>query len=106
MLINFKNDEIMSHVNNILIDLINEINRKEIPKNKHLDKVNDIAEEVPYIRKQQKRKGRPSDIAGVAKDFDCSRLEILTPKQMLQRLPIASVLVQAGDTSEKLLNEI
>ena len=106
MLINFKNDEIMSHVNNILIDLINEFNRKEIPKNKHLDKVNDIAEEVPYISKQQKQKRRPSDIAGVAKDFDCSLLEILTPKQMLQRLPIASVLVQAGDTSGKLLNEI
>ena len=106
MLINLKNDEIMSHVNNVLIDLINEINRKEIPENKHLDKVNDIAEEVPHISKQQKRKGRPSDIAGVAKDFDCSPLEILSPKQMLQRLPIVSVLVQADDTSEKLLNEI
>ena len=44
----------MSHVNNVLNDLINEINRKEIPENKHLDKVNDIAEEVPHISKQQK----------------------------------------------------
>ena len=31
-------------------------------------------------------------------------LKILTPKQMLQRLPIA--LAQAGNNSEKLLNEI
>ena len=33
-------------------------------------------------------------------------LKILTPKQMLQRLPIALVQVKAGNNSEKLLNEI
>ena len=33
-------------------------------------------------------------------------LKILTPKQMLQRLPIALALVKAGNTSENLLNEI
>ena len=33
-------------------------------------------------------------------------LEILTPKQMLQRLPIALALVKAGNNSESLLNEI
>ena len=32
-------------------------------------------------------------------------LGILTPKQMLQRLPIALVQVKAGNTSENLLNE-
>ena len=44
---------------------------------------------------------------------DCScpldlvkQLKILTPKQMIQRLPIARVLVKAGNTSENLLNEI
>ena len=30
----------------------------------------------------------------------------LTPKQMLQRLPIALAQVKAGNTSENLLNEI
>ena len=34
------------------------------------------------------------------------RLKILTPKQMLQRLPMALVLVKAGNNSESLLNEI
>ena len=34
------------------------------------------------------------------------RLKILTPKQMLQRLPIALVQVKAGNNSESLLNEI
>ena len=33
-------------------------------------------------------------------------LEILTPKQGLQRLPIALAQVKAGNTSENLLNEI
>ena len=33
-------------------------------------------------------------------------LEILTPKQMLQRLPIALAQVKAGSNSESLLNEI
>ena len=33
-------------------------------------------------------------------------LKILTPKQMLQRLPIALAQVKAGNNSEILLNEI
>ena len=32
-------------------------------------------------------------------------LQILTPKQMLQRLPIALAQVKAGNNSESLLNE-
>ena len=33
-------------------------------------------------------------------------LKILTPKQMLQRLPIARAPVKSGNNSENLLNEI
>ena len=33
-------------------------------------------------------------------------LETLTPKQMLQRLPMRLTQVKAGNTSENLLNEI
>ena len=33
-------------------------------------------------------------------------LKILTPKQMLQRLPTAIAQVKAGNNSESLLNEI
>ena len=33
-------------------------------------------------------------------------LKILTPKQLLQRLPIALAQVKAGNNSESLLNEI
>ena len=41
---------------------------------------------------------RPSDLA--------TRLKKLTPKQMLQRLPIALAQVKAGNNSKKILNEI
>ena len=34
------------------------------------------------------------------------RLKILTPKEMVQRLPIALAQVKAGNNSENLLNEI
>ena len=37
---------------------------------------------------------------------DHSKLKVLTPKQMLQRLPIALAQVKAGNNSESLLNEI
>ena len=50
----------------------------------------------PIKEKQGKR--RPSDLA--------MQLKILTPKQILQRLPIALAQVKAGNTSENLLNEI
>ena len=35
-----------------------------------------------------------------------SKLKVLTPKQMFQRLPIALAQVKAGNNSESLLNEI
>ena len=37
---------------------------------------------------------------------DHSKLNVLTPKQMLQRLQIALAQVEAGNNSESLLNEI
>ena len=68
----------------------NEVNKVEIPENQNPDKVIDIAEKIIGLDKQQKGKG----------------LKILTPKQMLQRLPIALAWVKAGNMSENLLNEI
>ena len=45
-------------------------------------------------------------IAHVAKVSDLSILKMLTPKQILQRLPIALAQIKVGNTSENLLNEI
>ena len=38
--------------------------------------------------------------------YEGKGLKILTPKQMLQRLPIALAQIKAGNNSESLLNEI
>ena len=51
------------------------------------------------------------DLARVAKVsdrrvFDRKRIKILTPKQMLQGLPVALAQVKAGNTSENLINKI
>ena len=48
-------------------------------------------------------KGTPSMLAHVAK---VSNLKILSPEQILQRLPIAFAQVKTGDTFENLWNEI
>ena len=44
--------------------------------------------------------------AGEIKEQKGTRFKIFTPKQMLQRLPIALAQVKAGNNSESLLNEI
>ena len=65
------------------------------PSQKNIDLLNDkakIRSEAIYRSKQNKTKG--------------TRLKILTPKQMLQRLPIALAQVKAGNNSESLLSEI
>ena len=43
---------------------------------------------------------------GKTKATKVTGLKILTPKQMLQRLPIALAQVKAGNKSESFLNEI
>ena len=39
-------------------------------------------------------------------DFDYSNLKILTPKQILQRIPVVLVQVKADKTSENFISEI
>ena len=39
-------------------------------------------------------------------NLDNSKFKILTPKQIIQRLPIALAQVKAGNNSKSLLNEI
>ena len=72
-----------------MIDLRNAITRKEIPENEIPNKVLNIVEKIIDFNKQQKGKG----------------IKILTPKQMLQRLPIVLAQVKVVNTSENLLNE-
>ena len=85
-----KHEQIVNNVNDGLIDLRNDINRKEISENEHPTKVVKIVEKIVDFNKRQ----------------NCKRIEIFTPKPKLQRLPMALAQVKAGNTSEKLLNEI
>ena len=56
--------------------------------------------------KSAQGKGHSSELARVAKVFDCTGLKILSPKEMIQWLPITLAQVKAGNTSENLLNKI
>ena len=67
-------------------DLRNAVIRKEILE----DKIIDIVKRILNFNNQEKSNG----------------LKIVTPKQMIQRLPIALARVKVGNTSENLLNEI
>ena len=66
------------------------------PVTKLFSDYSSIASEAKHKVKYGKE--HPSDLA--------MRLKILSPKQMLHRLPIALAQVKAGSTSETLLNEI
>ena len=53
-------------------------------------RINGLQRKILRTRKQTQEKG----------------IKILTPKQMLQRLPTALAIINAGNTSENLLHEI
>ena len=69
-----------------MIDLKNSTIKIEFSENENLNKIVDVVEKILDFNKQQKSKGRPSDLARVAKVSDRPHMKILTPKQMLQRL--------------------
>lgn len=58
------------------------------------------------IGTQTQQKGRPLDLACVVKVSNHILIKVLTPEQMLQKLPIALSQVKAGNTSEELINKI
>ena len=82
-----KNDE-----QNEVIDNLNKFyNSREEVNNFFRDYI-EMLSNANYTAKQNETNG--------------TRLKILTPKQMLQRLPIALAQVKVGNNSESLLNEI
>ena len=112
-----------------MTELENSINKKEIPENENPEKIVKTVKKILNFNNQQKGKGRsrmlarvakisyrshPSELARITrvakvsnlKVSEHTNLKILTPKQMLQRLPIDLAQVKAGNTSENLLNEI
>ena len=82
---------------NILIQENNKKNEK---------KVLIYENEIPILRGKQKvLKGFESKLFSIGNQTNRKDLNILTPKHIFQRLPIALAKVKAGNTSENLLNE-
>ena len=98
-----KQNEFLNKLNNIKIgkktteqkEVINNLEKFYLSREEVINFFRDYIEmlsDANYDAKQNETKG--------------TGLKILTPKQMLQRLPIALAQVKAGNKSESLLNEI
>ena len=87
-----KNNLLVNTIKSGLSDFKNKIKKmsKEERKIEKPDKIVEIAEEILKFNEQQEGKG----------------LKILTPNQILSRLPISLAHIKAGNNSEKLKNEI
>ena len=88
-----KNNKLVSVINIGLKDLKKEIEEmsKEEKENEKSDKIVEIVEEILNFNKQiQQGKG----------------FKILTPNQMLSRLPISLAKIKSGNNSRNLKNEI
>ena len=74
----------------------------------------DLKKEIEKMSKKEKKIEKPNNIVKVAERIielnkqnqQGKGLKILTPNQILSRLPIALAQLQAGNNSEKLKNEI
>ena len=85
-----KTEQLVNSVNDGLIDLRSAIIRKEIPESENPNKIVDIVEKNLDFNEQQKGNG----------------IKVLSPKQMLQRLPITLAQVKSANISENKPNKI
>ena len=87
-----KINDLVSVIVSGLVDLENEIEKmsEDEIKIENPDKIVEIFKKIPRFNKQQRGKG----------------LKILTPNQMLSRLPVNLAQLKGGNNSEKLKNEI
>ena len=94
-----------------------QINDKE-KKNRLVNVINsglkDLKEEIKEMSEEERKIEEPDKIVEIVEDilrFNKQKqagqgIKILTPNQMLSRLPISLVQLKAGNNSEKLKNEI
>ena len=88
-----KNNKLVNVINSGLKDLKEEIKKmsEEERKIEEPDKIVEIVEDILRFNKQKQAE---------------QGIKILTPNQMLSRLPISLAQLKAGNNSEKLKNEI
>ena len=84
-----KENFIKDYMDNLKKDIEN-VFKDDVDKIKETNKTADNVQIIPYFNKDQKREG----------------LKLLTPNQMLSRLPNYLAQLKAGNNSEKLKNEI
>ena len=94
-----------------------QINDKE-KKNKLVNVINsglkDLKEEIKEMSEEEINTEKPDKIVEIVEDIlrfnkqkqEGQGIKILTPNQMLSRLPISLAQLKAGNNSEKLKNEI
>ena len=93
-----------------------QINDKD-NKNKLVNVINsglkDLKEEIKEMSKEERENEKPVKIVKIIEDIlrfikqkQGQGMKILTPNQMLSRLPISLAQLKAGNNSEKLKNEI
>ena len=90
-----KFNRLLSVIKSGLKDLNNKANKmsEKERENEKADKIIEIVERIfAYIKQQQNQDGQG--------------IKILTPNQILSRLPISLAQLQAGNNSNKLKNEI
>ena len=73
----------------------------------------DLKEEIKEMSKEEREIEKPDKIVEIVEEIlkfneqqEGKGLKILTPNQMLSRLPISLAQLKAGNNSEKLKNEI
>ena len=100
--------------NNLLIEIINFKNKTKPQDPEEIQNKKDIVKNLYVLFGGRERvfDAFESEIFPVKSkgtgflNFDHSKLKILTPKQMLQKSPIALAQIKVGNDSESLLNDI
>ena len=89
-----KNDDFVEEIKNRWIKLKDSIEKTPRDKKDHekIEQILEIVKEIVRFSRQNQQEGQG--------------IKILTPNQMLKRLPIALAQLQAGNNSNKLKNEI
>ena len=103
----------------IMYKVLHETNDKKICKLVDIfnSGLNDLEEEIKKMSKKERENEKPDNIVKVVKKVleineqnqqnqQGEGLKILTPNQMLSRLPITLAQLKAGNNSDKLKNEI
>ena len=106
----FNND--LGNVLKIFEKSKNNLKRNNIQVNMINSGLKDLKKEITNMSEEEKKK-KPNEIVNVVEDIlEFNRqqygqgLKILTPNQMLSRLPNTLAQLKAGNNSEKLKNEI